>query len=512
MHSLPHPLPMLAVGTLFALVSPCASAQLTDLGTLGGNICAASDINDAGAAIGTCRDTEGDFISVYWAPGSASPVPLSTLEVDGPCNVEDLNNAGVVVGNCEFGEKGEYFPVRWLGALPGSAPQRLNGSLGSVKAEGTLINHAGVIAGTVTENNGSSAAVIWKAGQSNPTLLPELGPLPPLLPTSTQCSVTDMTDAAEPVLTGVCELRDGGVVAVRWSPALLGTYSIKELPRLPEGSSCSAFAINARQQIAGTCETAGGDAVAVRWRPDGDSFTALYDVAAQGVSRQQLTVVDMNETGVVVGNYITDDGFVRAYVWSPTDNPASEEALDLETLGGFWTRAADIADNGTVLGAAQDDTGNTVAFVWAPEGDLAGLGTLGGFTSRPAALSDSGAWATGSSQSASGHRHAFRTAPAGFASKRKALSRQAGHSALQRSGRSQAGAAPARSTSKGQGTVKWFNSEKGFGFIARENGDGDVFVHYSQLQGQGFRTLAEGQKVEFQVNDGPKGLQASNVR
>lgn len=61
------------------------------------------------------------------------------------------------------------------------------------------------------------------------------------------------------------------------------------------------------------------------------------------------------------------------------------------------------------------------------------------------------------------------------------------------------------------GTVKWFNAEKGFGFISPENGSKDVFVHFSAIQGNDFRTLDEGQKVEFQVQDGPKGPSAANV-
>ena len=60
------------------------------------------------------------------------------------------------------------------------------------------------------------------------------------------------------------------------------------------------------------------------------------------------------------------------------------------------------------------------------------------------------------------------------------------------------------------GTVKWFNGDKGFGFIAREGG-ADVFVHFSAIQGDGFRNLQEGQKVEFAVEKGPKGPQATNV-
>jgi CspA family cold shock protein len=60
------------------------------------------------------------------------------------------------------------------------------------------------------------------------------------------------------------------------------------------------------------------------------------------------------------------------------------------------------------------------------------------------------------------------------------------------------------------GSVKWFNSSKGYGFIAREEGN-DVFVHYSAIEGQGFRNLEEGQQVEFTVEQGPKGLQAADV-
>src|SRR5215207_7603800 len=61
------------------------------------------------------------------------------------------------------------------------------------------------------------------------------------------------------------------------------------------------------------------------------------------------------------------------------------------------------------------------------------------------------------------------------------------------------------------GTVKWFNPDKGFGFISREEGD-DVFVHFSAIQGDGYRNLDENQKVEFDVTQGPKGPQAENVR
>ncbi len=62
------------------------------------------------------------------------------------------------------------------------------------------------------------------------------------------------------------------------------------------------------------------------------------------------------------------------------------------------------------------------------------------------------------------------------------------------------------------GTVKWFNAEKGFGFIAPDDGGADVFAHYSAIAASGFRSLEENQKVEFEVTQGPKGPQAANIR
>ena len=63
-----------------------------------------------------------------------------------------------------------------------------------------------------------------------------------------------------------------------------------------------------------------------------------------------------------------------------------------------------------------------------------------------------------------------------------------------------------------EGTVKWFSNEKGYGFIERGNGEADVFVHFSAIAGEGYKSLTEGQRVEFEVVQGPKGAQAANVQ
>ena len=62
-----------------------------------------------------------------------------------------------------------------------------------------------------------------------------------------------------------------------------------------------------------------------------------------------------------------------------------------------------------------------------------------------------------------------------------------------------------------QGTIKWFSDEKGYGFVTPDGGGKDVFVHFSALQGEGFKSLAEGQKISFDITQGPKGEQAANV-
>jgi CspA family cold shock protein len=62
------------------------------------------------------------------------------------------------------------------------------------------------------------------------------------------------------------------------------------------------------------------------------------------------------------------------------------------------------------------------------------------------------------------------------------------------------------------GTVKWFSNTKGYGFISPDGGEEDVFAHFSAIEAEGYRTLKEGQKVEFEVSEGPKGLQASRIR
>ena len=71
---------------------------------------------------------------------------------------------------------------------------------------------------------------------------------------------------------------------------------------------------------------------------------------------------------------------------------------------------------------------------------------------------------------------------------------------------------PDRGISVSTGTVKWFNDSKGFGFITPQDGSKDVFVHHSAIQGGGFKSLTEGQKVEFDITQGPKGPSAENVR
>jgi CspA family cold shock protein len=71
---------------------------------------------------------------------------------------------------------------------------------------------------------------------------------------------------------------------------------------------------------------------------------------------------------------------------------------------------------------------------------------------------------------------------------------------------------PSRNEKMSQGTVKWFNDAKGFGFITPEDGSKDLFVHFSEIQGGGFKSLTEGQRVQYVTKEGPKGLQAAQIQ
>lgn len=83
--------------------------------------------------------------------------------------------------------------------------------------------------------------------------------------------------------------------------------------------------------------------------------------------------------------------------------------------------------------------------------------------------------------------------------------------AAQRTGTRSGQSSPRKDKHMAQGTVKWFNAEKGYGFIAQDGGGADVFVHYSAIESDGYRSLEEAQRVEFEITQGPKGPQAENV-
>ncbi len=380
-----------------------ATAQWAEMGTLDGNVCAARDVNDRGDAIGVCRDIRGDFLPVYWA-NRLPPVPLTPLELDGPCQAVALSNDGTVAGNCEQGAAGQRHPVRWNANSPRGEPQKLGLANVHIKAGATLVNNVGAVVGYGVTNSGGARAVIWRAGQTTPIPLPELGPLPPLLPTSAGCYATDVSDDQEPMISGVCSLRGGGTVGVRWSPTGIG-YRVDELPRLPQGSNCETSAVNGRGQVAGTCQNHRGTLVAVRWNADLSSYTYLEHVQVES-NVQQLWAASMNELGVVAGHYADNRGLLRSFVWTPGGNPATEQGQDLGSLGGHWTRALAIGDNGAIVGNAQDGNGATRGFRWTLAG-IANLGTLsGGLGSTAEAISDAGGFIVGTSQTALGATHA----------------------------------------------------------------------------------------------------------
>ncbi|MBT2750046.1 MULTISPECIES: hypothetical protein [unclassified Lysobacter] len=408
-----HCTPYVLHATLLALLAPHASqADASELGSLGGSRCIAIDVNNAGAAIGQCRTTEGDFAVTYWASTSVAAMALPGLEFNGPCTALGISGNDVVTGNCERGEDGESFPVRWLTpSLPSTTPQTLNARTGDDRAEATFINAAGTVAGISTSPDGTDHPVLWKSGQIQATSLPVPGLLPPLLSSITECHITALGVAIAPAVVGFCDLRQGGSLAVKWTPTTSGGYSVASLPRIPGGSNCVAVAVNPNGYIAGTCEDPVGDLAAVRWRLSGGAPAMLRGLPREAAVGQQVMAADINATGTVIGNYYTSDGLQRGFVWVPTDDPATEDGLDLGTLGGAVVRVQQVSDNGTIIGTAESPQGASAGFAWSPSSNIQDLGTLGGTYNHPAAISPNGMWIVGASTISSGQRLAYRIGP-----------------------------------------------------------------------------------------------------
>ncbi|WP_394824853.1 hypothetical protein [Pendulispora albinea] len=389
------------VSAVLGVASESVPMRMTDLGALDGNVCTAEGVNDDGGVVGSCRTGSGELVATYWAP-NAAPAVLAPLEVGRSCDAHGINAAGVAIGSCALGsgggssESGESAAVRWA-SLPAGLPQRLNPVYLDAQAHAARINAHGTVAGSSIAKDGAARPVIWTTGAVTPTVLSDLSPQ------GTSCRIDDMTDEEEPTLVGVCNLGHGGSVAVRWTPS--PSYPITELSPFEGGSNCTATAIDAQRRIAGTCETADGKRAAVRWRADGTGMAVLYGVGEAG-ERQRLEVTGMNDAGVVVGNYTTDAGLVRAFVWVPSDDAEKERALDLGALGAGWTHAWRIGNDGIVAGTAQNARGDQEAFVWTAETALTGLGHLGGASSTVTAMSDRGRIA-GVSKTRDGGTHVF---------------------------------------------------------------------------------------------------------
>ncbi|WP_168356136.1 hypothetical protein [Lysobacter enzymogenes] len=404
------PLAVATVASLFVLATQAMAAPAA-LGGLGGGTCRALAVNDGGATVGACRNAAGDFLPVLWSAAGVAAQALTPLQADGACAAVGLAEDGAIGGNCDWGDDGEQAPVRWATpSLPSALPQVLNARTGDDRAEAWFVNAAGAVAGISTTPGGKDQPVVWKGGQRAATALPVPGLLPPLLSPATDCSVVALDPAIAPVAVGHCELRRGGIAAVRWTPNALGGYSVAWLPALSAGGDCMAVAINAAGQVAGTCEDAAGDLVAVRWSPASPAPAALRGVP-RGSAGQQLFAADLNQAGVVAGTYIDSDGRSRSFVWAPSDDPASEDALDLGGLGGAAVYARRIADNGRIVGSAENALGAEAGFAWSPSADIADLGTLGGRTNAPAAISRNGLWIVGASANAAGQRLAYRIGP-----------------------------------------------------------------------------------------------------
>ena len=335
----------------------------------------------------------GHLVAVRWLSPDTGPARLPTLAPGKGCAVLDVNDANVSTGLCEDAA-GESKPVRWPASGPPQTLEpytvRLLGLVlqADVAASVTAINAAGTIVGTSDSVEGRTRAMVWPAGSATAILLPD--PAEDLLSgrqvlSCAPVQINDGTGSAWAV-AGSCEVSDAGDthrVAVRWRVSG-GAFTTVVLNELPGGNEqCTAVSVDDDGQVIGVCDDVNGDATAVRWPANDGSDPVPFPFAAQSAAAA-ITV-----GGLVAGNYVTANGFTRAFLWDVD----AGEADDLGMLpGGHRCGVVDAsrADVPTVLLTCDTATGTAHAAAWSPATGLVDLGTLGGHGSGAVDVSPQG--------------------------------------------------------------------------------------------------------------------------
>jgi probable HAF family extracellular repeat protein len=393
-----------------------ATAQIVDRGTLpGGTGCSATSVNSNGTLIGVCSGSHasgGHAVGVYQLRGDAAPTSLPVLAAGKWCNpvaISDTGTTDFVAGSCEDAA-GDTRAVRWVANGQGrfvTGPQALmplQGLVGlgaDIEASVASVSKDGAVAGDSIGATNRHRAVIWQAGSTVATLLPD--PPAPLLAMVSGCSAFAMNNAAPSGVAGTCQIVNGGNVsdvAVRWAAGAGGFYAASVLGDIG-GGHCGAVGINLGGDTVGLCSDPDGDATAILWASN--TVQPLVIVAAD-----QSMVASINDKRVVAGSYITDDGYLHTYVGTPL---TSNVLFDIGTLaGGHNCGVAGLDGAGNVVATCDTGTRQALAARYGAGRGLEALGTLGGPSSGVTGISIGG-MVVGNSTTANGYSHAFIAAP-----------------------------------------------------------------------------------------------------
>lgn len=366
-HGLRH-LSLTVAVLIVALPAPVVAASLTSLGHAAGAQCNASDVNDSGVVVGSCKPGNTNGSLVAWVSTAGSEIALPPLATGKGCAAEGIANNGRVIGSCSD-SGGVVFAVAWSSTSPGTSPTKLaplSGLLGlgaDVSTSVGAYNQSGFVAGQSMGGNGNSTAVLWLPGSGTAVQVSGRGD---------NCEVADVANSAgggNPAVLLNCPSGTGAVTPKVATTGPLGIYVTHDLLKRSGSSYCVGTAINSSIQIIGTCvfPTAPFGRAAFWGNPAVTaSVLDLPDFSGDTVGKRSAGLF-LNDLGHLVYRYQMSDGRQNDGFSDPVNNIV----LSIPPLHTDATVVATgLGDNDLVVVAGDNGSENTQAAVFNPNSPL----------------------------------------------------------------------------------------------------------------------------------------------
>jgi hypothetical protein len=404
-------LSLMIVGFIVVHPEPAMAASLMSLGHAAGAQCSASDVNDSGVVVGSCKPGNTNGSLVAWVSTAGSQISLPPLTTGKGCGAGGIANSGVVIGSC-LDAGSVPFAVTWSSTSPGTSPIKLAplpGLLGlgaDVSTSVGAYSQSGFVAGQSVGGNGNSTAVLWLPGSGTPVQVSGRGD---------NCAVVDVANSSSgvnPVVLLNCPSGTGAVTPKVATPTgLLGTYVVAALAKNSGSSYCAGTAINTSLQVIGTCVfSAAPFGRAAFWA--NPSATArvlnLPNFSGDSVGKRSAGMF-LNDLGHLVYRYQMSDGRQNDGFSDPVNNVV----LSIPPLHADATVVATaLGDNDLVIVAGDNGSENTQAAIFNPASPLVVTPVPffgGGAKSLLVTASKGGAYAVGTAEDGNHDANAVST-------------------------------------------------------------------------------------------------------